>query len=144
MNPAGPEPVCVGTKDLEPNTMIPIRLVLTLGLSLLLQGAWPASASGPFQITLQNAAPFYQPVSAQVPAGTPIRWRNPTPTMHTITHDGCSLGPRCLFDSGPIEPNGGYTAPRLAPGRYDYHCEIHPFMQGVVIIHPSSPRPDLL
>jgi plastocyanin len=39
------------------------------------------------------------------------------------------------FDSGPISP--GYTWYNTfdSQGQFDYHCSIHPFMTGKVIIN---------
>jgi plastocyanin len=80
-----------------------------------------------------------------VSTGAPIRWENPTPTEHTITHVGCledSAG--CAFDSGIVLPNDTYTHPGLAPGKYQYLCRIHPIMHGTIIVTDSSSAPSQL
>lgn len=114
------------------------RFLIGVVVGLGIHGALPGLAAAPrYQITLNNAPPFYQPASAQVSQGTVIEWHNPTPTHHTITHDDCVRGNRCLFNSDPIPPHGAYTVPGLPPGRYSYHCELHPFMRGVVTVVAS-------
>ncbi|MGE0472666.1 MAG: hypothetical protein AB7P17_03420 [Nitrospirales bacterium] len=40
-----------------------------------------------------------------------------------------------MFDSGTISPGGSYQLPVLPPGRYPYHCTLHPIMRGVLEIH---------
>jgi plastocyanin len=48
---------------------------------------------------------------------------------HTVTaDDGHS------FDTGSIIPGeaGKLTTPK--PGRYAYHCTIHPFMRGTLVV----------
>ncbi len=111
------------------------RFFVAATIGLLSVSAWAGMAAPPpFQITLENAFPYYQPVSAQVASGTVIRWQNPTATHHTITHDGCNTGRRCAFNSGAVPPNGTYSVPGLPPGRYPYHCELHPIMRGIVIV----------
>lgn len=92
----------------------------------------------PFEIIIDGGSPYYYPASAKVPAGAPIRWGNPTGSPHTITHDGCVEGGLCAFDSGLVPPNGSYTTPGLAPGRYPYQCRLHPIMRGVLIVEPAD------
>ena len=111
------------------------RVLIGLTVGLGIHGAITAIEAAPrYQITLNNAPPFYRPASAQVSHGTVIQWHNPTPTHHTITHDGCERGNRCLFKSDPIPPHGAFTVPGLPPGRYPYHCQLHPFMRGVITV----------
>lgn len=119
------------------------RLIVAVTIGLLAVSTWPGTAAPlPFQITLENVFPYYQPVSAQVTSGRVIRWKNPTASHHTITHDVCTRGRGCMFNSGAIPPNGTYAIPGLPPGRYPYHCELHPIMQGVVIVKDSAVTPE--
>jgi plastocyanin len=74
------------------------------------------------------------PTSAKVAAGSPIRWENPTPSHHTVTHDGCIVEGPCAFDSGSLPPNESYTLPGLPPGSYPYHCRLHPIMRGILTV----------
>jgi plastocyanin len=107
--------------------------IFTLGIS-------PAPATPPqFQITIESVSPYYLPASATVTTGAPVRWDNPTPSHHTVTHDGCITGGSCMFDSGSVAPNSSYMVPGLPPGRYPYHCSLHPIMRGVlIVIEPIS------
>ncbi|WP_447976737.1 hypothetical protein [Candidatus Nitrospira bockiana] len=121
-------------------SLLAMRLAtLTLaGVVFLLMSPGYATAP-PFQIIIDSGSPYYYPASARVPAGAPIRWDNPTGSPHTITHDGCVVedGP-CVFDSGSVPPNGSYTLPGLAPGRYPYQCRLHPIMRGIVVVEPGN------
>ena len=85
-------------------------------------------------INMENWAPYYLPNEAVIPSGTPIFWKNPTASPHTVRHDGCALKTTCLFDSGAVPPDGTFMIPGLAPGRYPYHCELHPIMRGELIV----------
>jgi plastocyanin len=110
--------------------------------ALLIFGAVPSTATPPhFEITIENGSPYFFPSVATVTAGTPIRWDNPTPTEHTITHDGCVTDGLCAFDSGAMPPNGRYIVPSLPPGRYPYHCRVHPIMRGTLTITDSAAPP---
>jgi len=97
---------------------------------------WPTShASSHTDILMEDGSPYYVPVRAVAFTGIPIRWDNPTPTHHTVTHNGCiEEGQPCLFDSGPVPPGAQFTVPGLPPGQYGYHCRIHPIMRGVLTI----------
>lgn len=93
-----------------------------------------------FLITLDSWSPYYSPASATVPPNTPVRWDNPTASPHTITHDGCVTEEGgCAFDSGSVPPGGAYTIPGLPPGKYPYHCRLHPIMRGTLIVGEQSP-----
>jgi plastocyanin len=98
----------------------------------------PTSTPPYTAIIIDSGSPYFVPKSATVSAGAPIRWENPTPTEHTITHNGCMEdGAPCAFDSGIVLPNGSFTIPGLAPGRYPYFCRVHPIMHGVVTVTDS-------
>ena len=101
-----------------------------------LLGPWPTEATPPYaQITIEDWSPYFVPKSVTVSSHMAIRWDNPTPTEHTITHKGClEDGDTCAFDSGIVLPNGTFTIPDLAPGRYPYICRIHPIMHGVITV----------
>ena len=108
--------------------MTAVRIVIICVLFMF--GVLPSTATSPhFEITIENS--------------TPIRWDNPTPTEHTITHDGCITDGPCAFDSGTMPPNGRYTVPSLPPGRYPYHCRVHPIMRGTLTITDSAAPPQI-
>ena len=110
-------------------------LLIMLGLPLT------EAAAPMYRITIETESPYFMPAVAHVPAGSAIRWDNPTATYHTVTHDGCVTGAFCLFNSGSVPPNGAYTIPGLPPGHYSYHCQLHPIMRGRLIIESHSAAP---
>lgn len=122
--------------------MIVVR-ILTI-CAMLLLGVMPGEAIPPqFQIMIENGAPYFLPVKATVASGTAIRWDNPTPTEHTITHLDCLSDGPCAFDSGLMPPNTHYTLPSLPPGKYPYICRIHPIMRGTLTITDSAVPPQI-
>lgn len=89
-------------------------------------------------INMESGAPYYRPFKAEIQFQTTIRWNNPTASTHTVRHDGCAQKESCLFDSGAVPPNGSYSISALAPGRYPYHCELHPIMRGELVVGGQS------
>ncbi|MCZ6801892.1 MAG: hypothetical protein O7F12_15530 [Nitrospirae bacterium] len=110
-------------------------------ISLVLFPETGPANSPVFRIAMDFEAPFYSPPTAQLNSGQPVQWYNRSGTPHTITHDGCERGRRCAFESGAILPRGQFSVPSLAPGRYPYHCSIHPFMRGLLVVSKPSLSP---
>jgi plastocyanin len=74
-----------------------------------------------------NLEPF-APSQLSIPIGTTVSWRNDDSTEHTVTANDRS------FHSGPISPGDTFDNIFDSPGEFAYHCSIHPFMKGVVIV----------
>ncbi len=68
----------------------------------------------------------FSPASITIMPGTIVKWINHTQAPHTVT--GGSLG------SAIINPGGTYTFTFNSSGRFAYHCSIHPYMTGMVIV----------
>lgn len=119
-------------------------LTIALGIGAAVNGpGLPPSPST--YILMENGSPYYIPAAATVTSGTPIRWENPTPTHHTVTHNDCVKDETsCLFDSGTVPPGGHFTISGLPPGRYPYHCGIHPIMRGQLIVTDDASSPSQL
>lgn len=94
-------------------------------------------ASSP-HIHIQSDPPFFSPNQLTISLDTPLTWENRTSAVHSIVADDCRSRLECSFDSGIIRPNHQFVLPRLAPGNYPYHCGLHPFMHGLLTIHPPK------
>lgn len=108
---------------------------------LIIVGTLSAASlqAGPFNITIQAEPPFFSPNSLAISAGTPLSWNNFTQEPHSIVADDCTRFSGCSFDSEVLRPNEYFTLPHLPPGRYPYHCGLHPFMRGLLTVHAPSP-----
>lgn len=118
-----------------------MRVRIFIGVVVFtLSAAGPGSSAPPYTaIVIDSGSPYFVPKTATVSSGALIRWDNPTPTEHTITHTGClEDGETCAFDSGIVLPNDSFTVQGLAPGRYPYICRVHPIMHGVVTVTDSQ------
>lgn len=85
----------------------------------------PAADSGA-AVSIANFA--FNPATISVPAGGTVTWRNDDATAHTVTADGGQ------FDSGTLNSGASFTWTFSEPGSVAYHCQIHPSMQGSVMV----------
>ncbi len=74
----------------------------------------------------------FQPQTINVTGGTTVTWTNLDAVAHTVTSD------TGLFDSGLISPGQTFSRTFNEAGTFDYHCSIHTFMTGKVIVSPVS------
>jgi plastocyanin len=77
----------------------------------------------------------YQPSSLTVPAGTTVTWINRDVVRHTVTSD------EGLFDSGRLGSGESFSYTFKEPGTFNYHCTIHTFMHGTVIVTETAQPP---
>jgi plastocyanin len=93
-------------------------------------GAAPSaggSSGTPSAITISNFK--FSPSALRVQHGARINVANDDSAPHTVTaDDGHS------FDSGTVDPGASTTIRAPAAGTYSYHCTIHPFMKGKLIV----------
>jgi len=84
-----------------------------------------------------NNPETFVPPQISLSSGSTISWRNDDLITHSVTIEGnpVIVNGEASFDSGPLSP--GYTWDNTfdSPGQFDYHCLIHPFMTGKVIIN---------
>ena len=74
-----------------------------------------------------NFEPF-APRAINVMAGSIVSWTNEDMTPHTVTADNN------LFDAGPISPGDTFENVFDTPGELGYHCSIHPWMTGRIMV----------
>jgi plastocyanin len=76
--------------------------------------------------SLGNAA--YAPDELNVAVGTTVTWMNTDSVSHTSTSDAKG------WDSAIVAPGGQFSVAFQTPGRFSYHCAIHPGMIGAVVV----------
>ena len=77
-------------------------------------------------VTLQNFA--FSPATLTVKVGTTVTWTNKDGTTHTVTSDSG------VFNSGNLSPNATFSYTFNNTGTFTYHCSIHTYMTGTVIV----------
>ena len=111
----------------------------TIGTAVLLAGAapilgqmthqmpHPGGATAGHEVTINDAG--FAPAEMVVAPGQKVTWANIGVNPHTVTANDAS------FDSGTLNKGAKFelTAPAVS-GTYAYHCTLHVFMQGNVVV----------
>ena len=99
------------------------------------QPAAAPQAAAPVALASQGQAPgvsidrfAFAPATLTISSGQSITWSNTDPVAHTTTSDDG------VWDSGVLSPNATFGTNFSQPGTYAYHCSIHPFMRGTVLV----------
>ena len=78
------------------------------------------------RVAIQGFA--FGPQAVTIKAGTTVTWTQQDEDSHTVTADDNS------FTSQPLGNGQTFTQTFVTPGTYAYHCSIHPFMHGTVVV----------
>jgi plastocyanin len=89
------------------------------------QGLVPASAAEP-TVTISNFA--FTPSELKVAAGSTVIFKNSDDTVHSLVADDGG------FRSPALDTDGEFSHAFTRPGTYTYHCGLHPFMQGKIVV----------
>lgn len=79
----------------------------------------------------------YIPPAVQVAAGGAVTWRNDDVAFHTVT-SGEYGSPDGAFDSGHMDPGEEFSVSFAEAGEVEYHCTLHPWMVGRVVVAPPG------
>jgi plastocyanin len=93
-------------------------------------GAAPSAGSSPgtsSSISIDNFK--FSPRAIRVPAGARVKVTNNDSAAHTVTADDGQS-----FDSGTVNPGASTSFNAPAAGSYAYHCTIHAFMKGTLLV----------
>ena len=69
----------------------------------------------------------FHPPTLRVAKGTTVDFVNSSKVTHTATSPG-------NFDSGRIKPGKSVAVRFAQKGTFAYHCTIHPFMHGKIVV----------
>ena len=71
----------------------------------------------------------FVPQFMRMPIHSTVYWTNDDSIQHTVTSDE-----EGMFDSRPISPGETFDNTFDMPGEFGYHCAIHPWMTGRVMV----------
>jgi plastocyanin len=83
-------------------------------------------------ITVDIRDHAFNPAQLNVAPGTTVRFVNNDTEPHTATADNE------LFDTGVLEPGYSFDVLLEGSGTVPYHCELHPDMQGSIVVGPAD------
>ena len=114
-----------------------MRSVILLVLASLVVGCSSGEVSAP-----QGDAPHpvdavgvtsWNPTPITIKAGEAVTFRNATGAVHNVQFDQGAVGrPGNVSDFGSASRSVVF----MTAGSFNYHCGIHPAMQGQVIVQP--------
>jgi plastocyanin len=95
----------------------------------------PAESTAPapsstMTVDISNHA--FNPAQLNVAPGTTVTFVNNDTEPHTATADNG------LFDTGVLQPGYSFDVFLDGSGTVTYHCELHPDMQGSIVVGPAS------
>jgi plastocyanin len=73
----------------------------------------------------------FMPMTLSVKAGTTVTWINTDEVDHTVVADDASFSSEVLA-STLVQPGASFSLTFDTPGTYNYFCDIHPNMTGVI------------
>jgi uncharacterized protein YggE len=81
----------------------------------------------------------FSPQKTTISTGTKVVWTNNDKVGHTITSGTPSAAlTGTTFDSGLMRPLSTFSYTFLNPGNFEYYCQVHPWMTGVVVVTGES------
>ena len=75
----------------------------------------------------------YIPSKISVGTGYLVTWINDDSAFHSVT-SGPYGDPTGLFDSGHMDPGDVFAYQFNEAGEFQYHCTLHPWMEGTVLV----------
>jgi len=114
--------------------LIIIILVVVLFMNPTIPTIIPVHSQGDSVYIVPRAADpnndqSFVPKFISIPIQSIVTWTNHDSIYHTVTSDE-----EGLFDSGPLSPGDTIDNAFDTPGEFGYHCSIHPWMTGRVMV----------
>ncbi|HET9153115.1 MAG TPA: cupredoxin domain-containing protein [Solirubrobacterales bacterium] len=107
--------------------LVLLLVLAALAVAALLGGraiGATATASGARSVDIDHFA--FHPLTLRVKRGAKVAFTNSSDTTHTASSGS--------FDTGRIAPGTSATVKFGKKGTFFYHCRIHPFMKGRIVV----------
>jgi plastocyanin len=124
---AGTQTIWRGARWAVMGLAVALMALSVIGLRSELAAAGPtASVSRSKSVDIRNFA--FHPPALTIRKGTTVDFTNSSRVTHTATRGGG-------FDTGPIRPGKTIGIRFNQKGTFAYHCSIHPFMHGTIVVN---------
>ena len=104
--------------------LIPLRLLTRFAFAFVVLSG-PASAAS-VTVTISNFA--FVPPKITIAPGDTVVFVNADDTIHSLVAD------QGMFRSAGLDTDGSFSVKFPQAGTFAYHCGLHPFMMGAVIV----------
>jgi len=116
--------------------LVLLLAIAVLAVAALLGGraigaTMKATASGTESVDINHFA--FHPPTLHVKRGAKVAFSNSSDVTHTATSGS--------FDTKRIAPGTAVTIKFNQKGTFSYHCKIHPFMKGRIVVEQQRGRP---
>jgi plastocyanin len=102
-----------------------------LGTLLIAVSMLPAVVPvGPTQVEVMIQTATFSQTPVTLAPGSTVTWTNLDGVAHMLSADDGS------WRSGTLEQGDSYSHVFTSPGTHPYHCVMHPFMKGTVVVTP--------
>ncbi|MFZ0842738.1 MAG: plastocyanin/azurin family copper-binding protein [Nitrosotalea sp.] len=81
-----------------------------------------------------NVGTPYDPKEIHIIQNSIVTWINNDNVSHTVTSGDPQQGADGKFDSGLIKPEKEFSHTFTEIGTFNYYCQVHPAMTGIVIV----------
>ncbi len=109
------------------NTVFLLLSVCSIFLAGCFTQQHPENATSVKTNTVHMAHHMYAPEKIVIAKGEKVTWINNDWVSHTVTSQS--------FASGNMSPGQVFTHVFNKPGVYNYYCNYHPNMKGMVVVH---------
>ncbi len=109
------------------STLILLAVLLAACASPSSNSGVPSTGSGN-KVIMSGLA--FKPETITIKVGQSVTWTNEDSVTHTVVADDNS------WKSGNIDNGASFTKTFDTAGTFTYHCSIHTYMKGTIIVTP--------
>jgi plastocyanin len=109
--------------------------IATTGILLLVLSVGVALADSTVSIKEANERYAFTPKTITIALGETVTWTNDSDAAHTVDADDGS------FEHGKFTNGQSVSQKFISVGTVAYHCDIHPYMHGTVVVLAAGLTP---
>jgi LPXTG-motif cell wall-anchored protein len=109
--------------------------IAAAGLLLMALSVGVATADTTNHIKEANERYAFTPKTTTIAVGDKVTWVNDSDAKHTVDADDGS------FDHGAFAKGASVSQTFTTAGTFAYHCDIHPYMHGTVVVLAAGLTP---
>ncbi len=95
-------------------------------------GLQATPAFGVTHVLIRNNT--YQPDSIEVVVGTVVTWTNVDTVVHSVVFPHVETSQNVVRESDPLSRGESFTYEFASRGTFEYYCQEHPAMLGIVTV----------